>query len=240
MPEPLTLCVLGLALLVGAVVQSSVGFGVVLVAAPLVIWLAPELMPGALLVCGFALPLLALLTSPRDVDRPVLGAALGGRVLLTPVGVWAVAALSVRAIELVVGLLVLVVALLSVRTITLAARPCNAFAAGAITGVTGTAAAIGGPFVAMTLQHERPTRIRSTLAAFFVLGSLVSLAMLGVAGEVTRVQLVSGLAFVPFLLVGHLLSGPVSRRLDQGTMRAAVLGFCMVAGVSVVVRALLG
>jgi hypothetical protein len=37
---------LGTAVLVGAVVQASVGFGIVVVAAPFVIWLAPELMPA--------------------------------------------------------------------------------------------------------------------------------------------------------------------------------------------------
>lgn len=239
MPDPITVCVLGLSVLVGAVVQSGVGFGVVLVAAPFVVWLAPELMPGAMLVCGFTLPLLGLGSRPRDLDGPVLGAALVGRALLTPVGVWAVAVLSTRAISVVVGALVLIVSLLSVRTITIGASRRNAFAAGAITGVTGTAAAIGGPFVAMTLQHETPTRIRSTLAVFFAAGSAISLVTLGIAGELSREQLLVGLLFVPFLLVGHLLSGPVMRRLDQGTMRTAVLGFCVLAGASVIVRALL-
>ena len=60
MPDPTLglVLVLGTAVLVGAVVQASVGFGIVVVAAPFVIWLAPELMPGSMLVCGFVMPLL--------------------------------------------------------------------------------------------------------------------------------------------------------------------------------------
>ena len=48
MPDPTLglVLLLGTAVLVGAVVQGSVGFGIVVVAAPFVIWLAPELMPG--------------------------------------------------------------------------------------------------------------------------------------------------------------------------------------------------
>lgn len=41
-----TVLPLGLALLVGAFVQSSIGFGMAVVAAPFLVVLAPELMPG--------------------------------------------------------------------------------------------------------------------------------------------------------------------------------------------------
>lgn len=41
-----TVVALGLAVLAGSVVQSSVGFGLAVVAAPFVVVLAPDLMPG--------------------------------------------------------------------------------------------------------------------------------------------------------------------------------------------------
>ena len=81
MPEPTLglVLLLGSAVLVGALVQGSVGFGIVVVAAPFVIWAAPELMPGSMLVCGFVMPLLQLTTRWRDVDWVSLRAALAGR-----------------------------------------------------------------------------------------------------------------------------------------------------------------
>jgi uncharacterized membrane protein YfcA len=108
-----------------------------------------------------------------------------------------------------------------------------------LTGVSGTAAAVGGPFVAMTLQHEEPARIRATLAGFFTVGSAASLAALGFAGELPPEQLWWGAAFVPFLVVGYVLAGPVVRRLDQGRLRTAMLWFCVVAAVSIMLRAAL-
>ena len=62
-------------------------------------------------------------------------------------------------------------------------RPRNLLLAGALTGISGTSAAVGGPFVAMTLQHEPAARIRATLAAFFTVGSLVSMAGPGGRGR---------------------------------------------------------
>ena len=98
MPEPTLglVLLLGSAVLVGALVQGSVGFGIVVVAAPFVIWLAPELMPGSMLVCGFVMPLLLLARRWRDVDRGHLAPALAGRLALTPVGVWVVAVARAR------------------------------------------------------------------------------------------------------------------------------------------------
>ena len=242
MPDPTLglVLLLGTAVLVGAVVQASVGFGIVVVAAPFVIWLAPELMPGSMLVCGFVMPLLQLRGTWRDVDGVSLRAALAGRLLLTPVGVWVVAVASTRLIAFLVGLLVLAVALATAYAPAFEPLPRNLFVAGMLTGVSGTAAAVGGPFVAMTLQHEEPARIRATLAGFFTVGSAASLAALGYAGELPPEQLRWGAVLVPFLVVGYVLAGPVVRRLDQGRLRTAMLWFCIVAGVSIMLRAALG
>jgi uncharacterized membrane protein YfcA len=235
-PDPSLVLLLGMSVLVGAIVQASVGFGIVVVAAPFVVWAAPELMPGAMLICGFVMPLIQLTTGPRDIDWPSLRASLAGRIALTPVGVWLVAVASTDLIAAMVGLLVLVVALASAWAPAFPARPRNLLLAGALTGISGTSAAVGGPFVAMTLQHEPPSRIRSTLAAFFTVGSLVSMVALVVAGEFTREQLLWGVLFVPFLVAGLLLSGPVTRRIDAERMRVVVLVFCVVAGLSILLR----
>jgi uncharacterized membrane protein YfcA len=230
---------LGGAVLLGAVVQGSVGFGIVVVAAPFVIWAAPELMPGSMLVCGFVMPLMQLVTRWRDIDWSSLRASLAGRLLLTPVGVWVVAVSSPRLIALLVGILVLVVAVASAYAPRFEARPRNLFLAGMLTGVSGTSAAVGGPFVAMTLQHEDPAAIRATLAAFFTVGSLASLTGLVLANELTRVQLQWGAIFVPFLVVGYVLSGPVILRLDGSRLRTVMLVFCVLAGASIILRAAL-
>ena len=233
-----TLLLLGLVVLVGSLVQSSIGFGIAVVAAPFVVLVAPELMPTALLVLGFTLPLTQLVAGPRDIDWALLRSALGARVLLTPVGVWLVTVLPARGIALVVGVMVLVSVALSIRRVDAVATQRNALAAGALTGISGTAAAIGGPFFAIVLQNERPDRIRATLAAFFVAGSTVSMVALAIGGQMHVEQLRAALVWLPFLFAGYLLSGPVKRRLDHARMRRSVLAFCAISSVVVILRAL--
>lgn len=230
---------LGAAVLAGAVVQSTIGFGMAVVAAPVVVLLAPELMPAALLVPGVFLPLLQVLHGARDIAWRPLGWALGARAVFTPVGVAIVVWFSPRAIGALVGVLILVTVVLSVRALYLRATPRNAVVAGAVSGVAGTAAAIGGPFLALVLQHERPDRVRSTLAVFFTTGSLLALGGLAVWGELTREQLLTGLVWVPFAMLGYAAAAPVRARVDTGLFRRAVLVFCVGAGLTVIARAAL-
>ena len=230
---------LGLAVLCGAVVQSTIGFGMAVVAAPAVVLVAPDLMPAALLVPALVLPLLALAHGDRDVAWQPLGWALGARTLMTPVGVAVVAWFSPRAIAALVGVLILVTVALSVRSLDLRSTPRNAAVAGAVSGVSGTAAAIGGPFLALVLQHERPERVRSTLAVFFVAGSALGLGGLALGGEIQRGEVLAGAVWVPFALAGYTLAAPLRARIDPDRFRRFVLGFCALASVTVIVRAAL-
>ncbi|WP_353950012.1 sulfite exporter TauE/SafE family protein [Knoellia sp. S7-12] len=228
---------LGAALFAGAFVQSSIGFGMAVVAAPFIVVFAPDLMPGALLVTSFSLPVVQLGLAPVDIAWRSLSWALLGRLLLTPVGVAVVALLSVRSISVIVAVLILLTVATSLTSIRIRNTPGTAVAAGSLAGITGTATSIGGPFLALVLQHEKPNRVRSTLAAFFLLGAVISTSALGIAGEFTQHQLLSGLAWIPFILLGYAAAAPLRSRLDTERLRRAVLGFCVVAGVSILLRA---
>lgn len=227
---------LGWVVAVGSLVQSSLGFGVAVVAAPAVVLVDPGLMPVSMVICGFVLPLFHLVRGPRDIDLRVLGWAFAGRLALTPLGVLLVVMLSPSAIAATVGVLVLVTVALSLTSIEMRATPRTALGAGLLTGVSGTAAAIGGPFLALVLQHEAPVRVRSTLAAFFVGGSATTLIALALGGEVHRDQVVTGLIWIPFLLLGHALAGPLRDRLDGPRLRRGVLVLSAVASLSVIAR----
>lgn len=234
-----TLLLLGVVVALGATVQSTIGFGISVVAAPFVVLLRPDLMPASLLVCVFALPLTQLATGARTIAWRHLGWALGARALVTPVGVLLVAATSADVIALTVGILILVTVVASVTTLDIQLTRRNSAAAGAITGVSGTAAAIGGPFFALVLQHERPERLRATLAVFFLAGTVIAFTGLSLAGQVDATDVRAGLLWVPFVLLGHVLAGPLRSRIAAQTVRRGVLAFCVIASVSVIGRAVI-
>ena len=232
-----TVLALWLAVLAGAFVQSSIGFGMSVVSAPFVVVFEPSLVPGALIVMSFALSVAQLVHGPVDIAWRPLGWALGVRLLLTPVGVLAVALLSQRGIAIGVGLLILLTVAASTSHLDVRATPRNAAVAGGIAGVSGTAASIDGPFLGLVLQHESPQRVRTTMAAFFIVGNLMALGGLVVGHQFTREQLLAGLVWIPFVLAGYAVAAPARKHLDRGRFRAFVLAFCVVAALSIIVRA---
>lgn len=234
-----TILALGLAVGVGAFVQSSIGFGIAVVSAPVVVMVEPHLMPVSLMVCAVFLPTLQLASGPREISWRPLGWSLVARLLATPLGVVIVAVTSADAIALIVGVLILITVAVSVRSVDIRPTRGSMLVAGAISGVSGTAASIGGPFMALAMQHEPPHRLRSTLAVFFIIGTSVSVVGLALAGQVSAEQLRAGVTWWPFVVVGHLAAGPVRSRLAAATLRRYVLGFCVVASLGVIARVLL-
>ena len=114
--------------------------------------------------------------------------------------------------------------------------PATNVAVGAVSGAMGTTSAIGGPALAVLYQRRPGPQLRSTLAAVFVVGSLISLGALLMAGEVRLEQLVLALQLSPALILGLVAGSVVARRLDGPLLRPAVLAFAAVAGLVIVVR----
>jgi uncharacterized membrane protein YfcA len=112
--------------------------------------------------------------------------------------------------------------------------------AGALSGLGGTTSGIGGPPMGIAFRNSGGPAIRSTLAAFFVVGALLSLASLAVVGEVTAPRLLAGVALVPFVGVGYLASGWLRPRVRPHVLRRAVLALSGTSAVVLLVVALRG
>ncbi|XRQ13540.1 sulfite exporter TauE/SafE family protein [Actinomadura welshii] len=226
----------GLAALIGAIVQSSVGLGVGLVATPIVTMLFPSLMPGSILVMALVLPMATLAQEFRHVELRGIGWAFGGRIAGTLPGAWLVAAVPDRALGIVIGLIVLAALAATSLARAVPRNRRTLTAAGLVSGATGTASGIGGPPIALLYQRESGPRVRATLALFFIGGAVLSLTGLAVAGQLPARQVVAGLTLLPFVLTGFLAAGPLRRYLDAGRLRLALLIVVGTSAVTLIVR----
>ena len=239
-PDPSFFLAAGFAVLLGAVVQSGVGLGLGMVAAPVLVFLDPSLMPGALLVTNAALPMLTIVADWRHIDVRGLGWALPARVVGSIAGAWVVATLDPRVLGGAVGAMVLIAVTASLRGGSeLSISPVTLVAAGTTSGVTGTATTIGGPPIALLYQNEPAPRVRGTLGAFFLCGTLMSLTVLASAGELTAVQVKTGLLLIPCVVAGFAIGRPLCRRISTQGLRTALLSVVSVSGVLLLARALL-
>lgn len=223
LPHIGVLLIAGCAILIGAIVQGGVGFGIGIVGAPIVTLLDPGVMPGAIIITSIMYPVLTILHEWRNIDLGGVGWALCGRMAGTAAGVWVVGMLSPRAIGVAVGCMVLLAVGLSIRATRVPGGAGALAGAGLVSGVTGTAVGIGGPPIALVYQQAAGARIRATLAVFFLVGGVVSLCSLAVTGELHARELSAGAALIPWAALGFVLARPLRRYLDGGRTRTAVL-----------------
>jgi uncharacterized protein len=236
----LDLSLLLTAVAVGVAIQGALGFGYALVAAPVMALVAPSALPTTLIF--LALPLTAFMAARERhaVDWRGLGWILAGRVLGTVAGAALLVAVPPSSLSILFGSMIVVAAVLSALGSGLEAEPRTQLVGGVASGIMGTAAAIGGPALAVVYQRRSGPELRSTLALSFVAGLLLSLVALSVAGEVHGWQAVLALWLLPAMVVGLVLSRALAARLERRWLRPAVLAFAAVAGMAAIVDGLLG
>src|SRR6516165_1112352 len=222
-PDIAVIAAAGLFVALGGFVQSGIGLGLGLVAAPVVTLLDPALMPGSMLVAGASLPVLILAREALHTDWPGVSWALAGRVAGTVGGIWVLAAMSLRALGIVVGGMVLAVVALSIREAVVPRNRVTLVTAGVISGVTGTATSIGGPPVALLYQDQSGPRVRATLSVYFTIGNSIALAALAATGPLPERAVVVGLVFVGCAAVFSAALGELRGIRGPGRFRGAVL-----------------
>ncbi|GII83504.1 membrane protein [Sphaerisporangium siamense] len=236
----LALLIAGCVVFAGAVVQGGVGFGLGLLAAPVVTVLDPTVMPAAVQVVNAVLPLLTLLAEWRAIDWRGLGFALLGRLPGGVLGGLVVVYVSGQVLGVLVGVMVLAAVAVTAAAVAVPRNRATLAAAGLLSGITGTATGIGGPPVAIVYQHDKGPRIRATLAMYFFLAATQSLAILAAVGKLPLRALAAGALLIPFLVAGYAVSGPLRRFLDGGRIRAGILLVATASAFVLITRSLTG
>ena len=224
----------------GAAVQGSVGFGLNVVAAPILIQIDRDLVPGPLLAAALAMSLMVACRDRVGINKSALLWALVGRVPGAVLGGFLlVEVLSEWGLSVFLASVILVGAALSVAPIRLPQGRRMIALGGFVSGVAGTTTGVGGPPLALTLQHIPPRQLRGTMSVYFLVGASISLVILAAWGQFGTRHLLGVALLVPGQLLGYLVSGRLVRVLDRGYTRPALLIISVAAALSLLVRALI-
>ncbi|MEO3885680.1 sulfite exporter TauE/SafE family protein [Nonomuraea sp. B5E05] len=212
------------------------GFGLGLVAVPVLTMIEPGLMPGAVQMVNLAMPLFTLASEWRRVEWRGVGFALLGRLPGSVIGALIVVYTSIYARSVFVAVMVVIAVLLTARAMSVPRTGVTLASAGFVSGITGTATGIGGPPVALVYQSAEGPQIRATLAMFFCLSALQSLGILALVGELPVQAVAAGATLVVPMALGFLASGPLRRYLDGGRARMAVLVVATASALSLIAQ----
>lgn len=225
-----------LAVAIGATVQSAVGFGMAMIAAPLLLLIDIRLVPGPLLASGLVLTALMVGRERAGIDPPTVGWAVLGGVPGTFLGAAVIALVPSHLAGIVLGGVVLGGVGMSATGYRVAPTTPAIVSAGAASGVMGTVASMGGPPLALLYQDADAAMLRGTMAGYFTISIIVALSALAVVGRFGPAEWSLAVPLLPGVLVGFLVGGRIAHRLDQRATRRAILWVCGIAAVAVIVR----
>ena len=222
----------------GGLVQGSIGFGFALVSAGVVSLVEPEAVPGTLLLLAYPVNLFVLRRERSSVDARGLGPIIAGLVGGTVLGVVVLRSLPGDALQIAFGVAIVAAVGLSIIHPGIEPTPGAGLIGGTASGLITTVASTGGPAIVLLYQRRPGPQIRATLAAAFLVSSILSTVGLVFADRIGWLQVKLAVVAVPGLLIGLTASTPLTRRLDVGWVRPAVLVFSGAAGLAGIARGL--
>lgn len=228
---------IGLAVFISAFAQGCSGMGFAMLSAPIVTMFAPELIPVMLLVLMIPLNAYIGWRERAAIDWRGVKLISIGRFAGTFLGLWILLAVNLHQLSLLIGWSTLIAAVVAMLSPSFELGKKGLGLVGLITGVTETATGVGGPPLALAYQHKSGAVLRSTVALCFLVGEVISLAVLAIGGKVDADVLIVTMQMLPFLVLGSYMSRFVHHRLDGALLRYLVLGFSSLSGIAVIFQA---
>jgi len=230
-------------LVVAVTVQSVSGFGLALLAVPLLLFVIDPKVAVVLLAVVGPLSTISIAFAEREhVLWPLVIRMAGPAFFGMPIGFWILTELGARALEVAIGVLVIVLTGLLVSGVRISDRRDVDVAAGLASGILATSTGTNGPplVIALHAKHLSPPRFRSTVSATFVVEGLVTLAVFTIGGRIDAEVWRLALYAIPGLVVGRLAGTWVVRRIDPERFRILVVALLFATAIALLVDALLG
>ena len=169
-----------------------------------------------------------------NISLKGLGAAIVGRIPGTVAGGALLLWVDAKSLSLWLGLSVLIAVAVSLLPVRIAPTPPRMLFAGFLSGFMGTSTAIGGPPLALLLQHEQANLIRANLSAFFIVSCILSLLAQGYTGHMSWHHFTLTLPLIPAMLLGYWLATRYVERIASHHIRLVSLCICSFSGIGAI------
>jgi uncharacterized protein len=227
--------VIVLAVLLGAAAQTATGFGLGLIAVPLLSLVMP---PGRAVALSLLLPLplniWILVEGGLPRSRVNLLRLLVAGIVALPAGVYLVKVLPPSVLRIAIGSLTLVLTTLvmSGRRVLARQSPLVDSLVGAISGVASGATGMGGPLVGIVLLGRIADKAsyRAVMLLYLLVLNICSFLFLAILTPALAGIVPSLMFSLPALVVGLAVGGFAFLRIGELGRRRFVLGLASAAG----------
>lgn len=219
------------ALLIGCTLQAAIGFGMALISAPIIVMVKPQWVPYIMAVMALTVSLNTVRDQFSDIQWRNMLSPMIARIPGTILGTWLLVVMSLQHLQIAVALMVMLSVFITMRLKPFPATNTNLGIAGFVSGITGTTTSIGGPPIALVMQHSAGATARANLSLFFVYSCIISIAGYHMAGLMTPQTWLVGLSLAPIAFVGFWLGKRVQKFVDN-RFRPILLTMCTLSALT--------
>lgn len=225
------------AVFAGSLVQGVTGFGMGLVAVPVLAFVMPEHLPQVLLVLMIPATLWHVVRERASLQIRSVAWIASGRVLGTVPGVLLVQGLTETSLQVTFAVITIVAVLtMAISELRVPINPHTQVTSGVVSGVMATSASIGGPPLVLLYAHRPGPELRAMIGGVVFLGNFVSLAGLGIVGRLAWVDLLLALGLLLPMYGGLYVSRRLADRVDEGPFRSVVLVVVLATSLALLVK----
>lgn len=220
-----------------AMLQGVVGLGFAMVSVPILSLIDPRLAPVPQLLITIPLTISMAWRERHAMDLSGAMWIIAGRVPGAFVGLALLAVATGAALDVMIAAIVLIAVVIIGSGYHVSRNPGTDFTAGVFSGTSSLVASIGGPPLALLYTSADGETIRSSLAAVFSVGILITVGVRAFSGNITSSDLRVAAVLFPALVVGYFLSNPIKDRVSNRQLKGAILVLSGLAAIGLLIRA---
>jgi uncharacterized membrane protein YfcA len=222
--------------IIGALLQGSIGFGLGPFSVPLLLLINPVFVPGPLLCIALMQTIFMYFKDRSEVIINDIKWAVSGRIFGSIAGAITLTIIAEQDLSLLFAIVILFSLLIFISGIKLELKKNNLILVGSISGFMGTTTSIGGPPMGLLYQNEKGPRIRGTLSGIFMVGTIISIILLMIIGKLWLKEIILAIVLLPGIFIGLYLSKYSIKFLDKGFLKPVILMASALASIILILR----
>jgi len=230
--SPLDILIIFLVMSIGAALQGAVGYGMALIASPILLLIEPDLIPSPMVIASSVLVVLVAVRDRQALDFFGLKWALLGFILGIGPGLFVLKHFSGEQFAAIFAILILIAVLMSAIGVHFKPSKTSLSIAGFLSGLMSVLTTTSGPPIALVYQESPGKELRATMSGFFIAGIVLVAGSLILVGELGLHEFGLALYLIPGIIIGFFISNWAAKWVDKGYTRPLVL---MISGLSAIV-----
>ena len=233
-----------LIIFIASAVQGAVGFGFVLIVAPLLtVFLPLKILVPAFILFGLVVNTMIIFSVWRLISLKEIWVLIVMGILGIPIGVYGLNKLDPEILKFIIGIVILFTSLAMYKgyKLNLKNKSLSFSIAGFISGILNGSISMSGPPIVLFLANEGydKNKFRANTNAYFIITNVITIITLALNGYITADVIKFTSSNLISLILGTIFGIYISKKINEQTFKKAILMLLIATGIVTSINALM-